>query len=464
MRKLQYNVILDTDSYKLSHPFMYPKDMTGEFSYISSRSRGETVMLATLQMWVDKTLTNPVEKWMIDEAEAFAAAHGEPFSREPWEYILEAYNGYLPITIRAVPEGLPLASGNVLVTVECDDPKVYWLSTYIETSIQRVWYGSTVASNDYKIRKVIERFLDETADDRSMQPFMLHDFGARGVTCEEQAQYGGAAHLFNFMGSDTISGIRAANFYYDNPMSAFSVPASQHSVAQAYGKDTEGAKAYLKNILDRFAKKGAIVSIVLDTYNLWREAELLCTDFRDQIVKSEAKVVFRPDSGDPLEIIPRLLKLQDMAFGHTVNSKGYKKINNVSLIWGDGIDSVMITKILSLLKKLGYAADNIVFGSGGALLQKMDRDSYKFAQKQSAVQFGSREWSPTFKDPITDPGKKSVGGKLTLVRSKITGEYMTLPRSTVLNDEFEDIMVTVYRNGTFPNRTTLAEVRNRTSM
>lgn len=457
---MRFNVILDTDSYKLSHPFMMPKNVNGEFAYLSSRSKNEIVMLATLQMWRDKTLTRPVETWMIDEAEKFAEAHGEPFNRSDWEYIVEKYNGYLPVTIRAVPEGLPLNSGNVLVTIESDDPVVgKWLPSYLETSIERaVWYGSTVASNGYKTKRVIAKFLDETVGSRDFLPFMLHDFGSRGVTTEEQAQYGGAAHLFNFMGSDTISGVRAANFYYDCPMSAFSVPASQHSIAQAYGRDTAGAKEYLKTVLDKFAKKGAIVSIVLDTYDFWREVELLCTDFREFIIKSEAKVVFRPDSGDPLEIIPRLLKLQDMAYGHVVNAKGYKKINTVGIIWGDGIDSLTITKILTLMKKLGYAADNIVFGSGGALLQRMERDTYKFAQKQSAI-LVDREWQATFKDPVTDAGKKSMGGKLTLVRSKITGEYMTLPKSSTLNEEFEDVMVTVYRNGTFPNRITLDQIR-----
>lgn len=456
---MRFNIILDTDSYKPSHSFMMPKEVHGEFSYLASRSKNETVMLATLQMWIEKTLTQPVETWMIDEAEAFLAAHGEPFDREAWEYIVEKYDGYLPVTIRAVPEGLPLNSGNVLVTIECDDPKVYWLPSHLETSIERsVWYGSTVASNDYKIKKVIAKFLDETVGNRDLLPFMLHDFGSRGVTCEEQAQYGGAAHLFNFMGSDTISGVRAANFYYDSPMSAFSVPASQHSVAQAYGRDTAGAKAYLKAVLDKFAKPGKIVSIVLDTYDFWREVELLCTDFHDFIVKSEAKVVFRPDSGNPLEIIPRLLKLQDMAFGHVKNPMGYRKINNVGIIWGDGIDSLMITKILSLMKSLGYAADNIVFGSGGALLQRMERDTYKFAQKQSAI-LVDREWQPTYKDPVTDAGKRSMGGKLTVVRSRLTGEYLTLPKSSTLNEEFEDVMVTVYDKGRIMNRITLDEIR-----
>lgn len=458
---LTYNVILDTDSYKLSHSFAYPKDMNGMFSYIESRSKDETVMLFGLQMWIQKYLSIPVTMEMIDEAEVFAGAHGEPFDRASWEHIITEYTGYLPLKIRAVPEGLPLKSGNVLVTIECTDPKVFWLSSYIETALQRgVWYPSTIASLDYKIKRVIARYLDETADNRDLLPFMLHDFGARGVSSEGSAEVGGAAHGVNFWGSDTISGIRALNYYYKSPMAMFSVPATEHSIASSFGPSAAEAKAYITQVLDKYAKPGAIVSIVLDTYNVYREAEMICTDFKDRIVESGAKIVFRPDSGDPMEVIPRILKLQAATFGYDINSKGFKKIRNVGIIQGDGVDALVIEKILKMLKNLGFAADNIVFGSGGALLQKVNRDTFKFAQKGSAKLVG-REWVSIYKDPSTDPGKKSKSGRLTLVRSKVTGEYMTLPKTAELNEEFEDVMHTVYHYGVLSHQTTLDEVRAR---
>lgn len=456
---LSRNVILDTDSYKLSHSFAYPAGMTGMFSYIESRSKDETVMLFGLQMWIKNYLTTPVTIGMIDEAEAFAKAHGEPFARDGWEHIVNEYNGYLPLKIRAVPEGIPLQSGNVLVTVECTDEKVFWLSSYIETALQRgVWYPSTIASSDLKIKKLIAGYLDTTADSRDLLPFMLHDFGGRGVSTEESAQVGGAAHLVNFMGSDTISGVRAANFYYNSPMAAFSVPATEHSIECAYGSTSSNAREYLNAVLTNYAKPGAIVSIVIDGYNVFREAEMLCTEFRERIIASGAKVVFRPDSGDPLEVIPRLLALQAATFGFDLNTKGYKKIKNVGIIQGDGVDIATIDKILSSMKKLGFAADNIVFGSGGALLQKVNRDTYKFAQKASAIRNERGEWTPIFKDPVTDPGKRSKSGRLTLVRSKTSGEYMTVPKA-IMDNEWEDVMVTVYENGKIMNELTLDQVR-----
>lgn len=457
--RLRHNVILDTDSYKLSHSFAYPDGITGMFSYIESRSKDETVMLFGLQMWIQSYLTRQVTSQMIDEAEAFAKGHGEPFDRAPWEYIVNTYRGYLPLTIRAVPEGLPLKSGNVLVTIECTDPKVFWLASYIETALQRgVWYPSTIASSDLKIKKLIAGYLDSTADNRDLLPFMLHDFGGRGVSTEEGAQVGGAAHLVNFMGSDTISGVRAANFYYNSPMSAFSVPATEHSIECAYGSSSSNAREYLNKVLTTYAKKGAIVSIVIDGYNVFREAEMLCTEFREKIIASGAKVVFRPDSGDPVEVIERLLQLQAATFGYDINTKGYKKIRYVGIIQGDGVDIVAIDKILSMMKRLGYAADNIVFGSGGALLQKVNRDTYKFAQKAAAICNERGEWEPIFKDPVTDPGKKSKAGRLTLVRSRVTGEYETVPRG-IRSDEWEDVMVTVYQNGEIMNKLTLDQVR-----
>lgn len=461
---LQRNVILDTDSYKLSHSFAYPNGLTGMFSYIESRSKDEEVMLFGLQMWIKNYLTTPVTVEMIDEAETFAKAHGEPFNRDGWEHIVNMYSGYLPLTIRAVPEGIPLKSGNVLVTVECTDEKVFWLASYIETALQRgVWYPSTIASSDRKIKKLIAGYLDTTSDNRDLLPFMLHDFGGRGVSSEESAQVGGAAHLVNFMGSDTVSGVRAANFYYNSPMSAFSVPATEHSIECAFGSSSSNAREYLNKVLTNYAKPGAIVSIVIDGYNVFREAELLCTEFRERIIASGAKVVFRPDSGDPLEVIPRLLALQAATFGYDLNTKGFKKIKNVGIIQGDGVDISTIDKILSKMKNLGYAADNIVFGSGGALLQKVNRDTYKFAQKASAVRNERGEWISIFKDPVTDPGKRSKSGRLTLVKSTTDNEYMTIPM-LLMSNEWEDVMVTVYENGKIMNEITLDQVRANASI
>ena len=469
--KLGFNPILATDSYKFCHQFAYPSNVAGMFSYVEARTNGRDIMIPFgLQMWLKKVMTERVTVAHIDEAEAFAALHGEPFSRASWTKVVEKYDGFLPLTIRAVPEGTPVRSGNAIVTVECTDPELFWLCSYIETSLLRaVWYGTTVATMDYEIKREIKRFYEISGADTNMLPFALHDFGARGVTSAEQAEIGGAAHLVNFMGSDTIEGVRAANFYYNDPMAAFSVPATEHSVECSFGKSPEQELAYLRHVIQKLGKKGGIVSIVIDGYDVYRAAEQLCTTLHDEIVESGCKVVFRPDSGDMIEVIPRILRLQARCFGTTKNAKGYLKINHVGLLQGDGVDHMAIKTVLGNILAMNFAADNIVFGSGGALLQKVNRDTYKFAMKASAIlqeqeingALTGRKWVGIAKNPITDPGKKSKEGRLTLVRSKMTGQYQTALIEG-LNEEFEDMMVTVYQHGKLLNETTLAEIRERT--
>lgn len=463
---LSYNPILAVDSYKLSHAFAYPKKVTGMFSYIEARTKGNDIIVPFgMQMFLRKFLTIQVTTAHIDEAETFAALHGEPFDRSKWEYIVEKYNGYLPLKIRAVREGTPVRSGNAIVTIECDDNEVFWLTSYIETALLRgIWYPTTIASMDYLIKRDLKDIYDRTGADLNMLPFALHDFGGRGVTSSEQAEIGGAAHLVNFMGSDTIEGVRAANFYYSESMAAFSVPATEHSVECSFGSSPAEEIEYIRHVIKNLGRKGGIVSIVIDGYDVYRAATAICTTLRNEVIESGVKLVFRPDSGDMMETVIRILEMQAATFGTTVNAMGFKKVNYVGILQGDGVDHDAIRKLLNKIADMGYAADNVVFGSGGALLQKVNRDTYKFAQKASAIRVkeGDEErWIGISKDPITDPGKKSKEGRMTLVRSRMTGEVLTLTGNGDLNAEFEDLMVTVYDKGVLYNPTTLAEVRAR---
>lgn len=215
----------------------------------------------------------------------------------------------------------------------------------------------------------------------------------------------------------------------------------------------------MSTAIAKLAKPGGIVSIVLDGYDVYRETETLCS-LKDQIIESGARIVIRPDSGDPLEVIPRLLGMLARSFGVTENSKGYKVINNVGLLQGDGVDYDSIYTILADITNRGYSTSNIVFGSGGALLQKVNRDTFKFAMKASAI-LQDNKWTPIFKDPVTDPGKKSKAGRVTLLRSKLTGEYLTGNLEGGFNSEWEDSMVLIYDNGQMFNETNMDEVRAR---
>lgn len=405
------SIIIDTDSYKLSHFALYPEGTSGMFSYVEARAKSDTIIPFGLQMWIQKTLLKPITQEDIELAADIAAKHGVPFNRSDWEYIIEKYQGYLPLTIRAIPEGTPVKSGTPIVTVECLDTRVFWLASYIETSMQRaIWYPTTIASRDRENYLQLKYFYDHSSDSDAMLPFSLHSFGSRGVSSKETAEIGGLAHLVYFQGTDDVIALQGAREYYQCDMAGFSVVATEHSIQCSYGVDNQ--EAYFNRILDVYAKPGAIVSVVMDGYDIFREVDLLCTKFKDRIVASGAKWVVRPDSGDMMTIVPEVLKRLAAAFGTTVNSKGKHVLNHVGIIQGDGIDSVTLGILAQKVNDAGFAPECVIYGSGGGLLQKVNRDTYSFAQKTSAIRIGD-SWIDTVKNPVTDPGKKSKGGRLT---------------------------------------------------
>lgn len=452
------NLILNTDSYKASHFLQYPPGTTKVYSYIESRgSNWDSLVFFGLQMFLKEYLTKPITQADIQEAAEFFPKHGLPFNREGWEYILRTYGGFLPIQIKAVAEGTILPIKNVLATVCNTDPLVPWLTSYMETAILRaIWYPTTVATNSYHCKQVILEYLEKTSDDPMGQiGFKLHDFGARGVSSQESAAIGGAAHLVNFMGSDTVAGIIAARDYYSEPMAAFSIPAAEHSTITAWGRDHE-VDAYA-NMLDHFAKKGSLVAVVSDSYDIHAALEKWGSDpLRAQVMDSGACVVIRPDSGHPATIVFQCVLALAKKFGSSLNAKGYTVLNPcVRVIQGDGINIESIREILRALKGRGYSADNVAFGMGGGLLQQLDRDTLKFAMKCSAIEV-DREWRDVWKEPSTDRGKTSKRGRLALITEN--GRWETVPAA---GNAWRDELKVVFENGRVVKETTFREVRER---
>lgn len=447
--KLSNSIILNTDSYKVSMFKQYPVGTTGVFSYIESRGGqyDETVFFG-LQAFIKEYLLKPITQADIDIADEILTAHGEPFNREGWEYILREHNGYLPVVIRAVPEGTPVPVKNVLATIENTDPKCFWLTTYLETSLLRaVWYPTTVATHSRELKKIILNYLEKTGDPTLIN-FKLHDFGARGVSSMESAAMGGMAHLVNFMGTDTISGVLAAREYYNAGISGFSIPAMEHSTVTSWGRAGE-VEAY-RNMLTQYAKPASVVAAVSDSYDIYNAVDKLWgEELRQQVIDSGATVVIRPDSGDPLEVNQKLIKILGEKFGYTTNAKGYKVLNNVRIIQGDWVNESTIRTILGNFMIHGWSADNIAFGMGGALLQQVNRDTQKFAMKCSAVEING-EWRDVQKDPITDPGKKSKAGRIQLWKSG--GEWVSAvdkPNGWAdrASGEFVPVLEEVFRDG-----------------
>lgn len=458
------SILFDTDSYKMSHYQQYPEGTEYIWDYISSRGgQYEVTTFFGLQMYIKKYLAGTVvTREGIELAAAFAQQHGEPFNREGWEYILEKHNGKLPLKIRAVREGAHVPYKNILVSLINTDSKCGWLPSYVEPSILRgVWYPTTVATRSRYIKQVILKYLTNTTDDTSGINFKLHDFGSRGASSKETAGIGGAAHMVNFMGSDTITGVLTAMKYYPekdgtSPVIGFSIPASEHSSMTILGPD--GELEQMRRMITQFGKKYALMACVSDGYDIFAACHKWGS-LKDDIIASGSIVVVRPDSGDPVAVTAKCLQILDSYFGHVVNSKGFKVINNVRVIYGDGINELTINSILLNMEWNRWSADNIAFGMGGELLQTPNRDTNKWAMKASAACIDG-EWRDVFKDPITDPGKKSFKGQMSLFRNKETGEWATLRIDQGPIDEvWVDQMVDVFENGELLVEYSLSEIR-----
>lgn len=453
------NLILLADSYKYSQFNQYPKGTEYVYSYIQSRGGdyGTGVFLGW-QAFSRQYLSKPITMADIDEAELILKAHGVPFYREGWEYIVKEHEGRLPLRVKTLPEGVKFdPMGNVpLVTIVNTDPKCFWLTSFLETALVRaIWYPTTVASNSYASRMVIKDFLERTGDLGGLD-FKLHDFGARGVSSTESAGLGGLAHLATgFMGTDTVSALLAARRYYDCDMAGFSIPAMEHSTVTSWGRENE-VDSY-RNMLKQYGKPGAIFAAVSDSYDIYNATyQLWGTELKQEVIDSGATVVIRPDSGVPHVVVLEVVKLLDLTFGHTVNGKGYKVLNNVRVIQGDGITTREIFRILQNLELAGYSADNVAFGQGGALLQQVNRDTMRFAMKCSAICVDG-SWRDVYKDPVGDPGKRSMRGRFDVIRDA-GDNFKAVPFGTTAAS---NALETRFLNGQAFNETNFSEIRAR---
>lgn len=454
-----HNIILDTDSYKSSHYLQYPKGTTLLFSYLESRGgKYPQTRFFGLQYILDRYLTTRVTADMVEEARALIEAHGEPFPYDGWMRVVNVHGGKLPLEVRAVPEGTLVPIHNVLLSCTNTDPELPWLVGWFETMLMRVWYPTTVATQSWHIREIIRAALEKTSDRAAEElPFKLHDFGSRGVSSRESAGIGGLAHLINFQGSDTLEALRVARNHYGADIAAFSIPAAEHSTITSWGKEHE-VDAY-RNMITQFSRPGSIYAVVSDSYDLKNAINTLWgEELKAEVIASGGTLVVRPDSGEPPAMVRLAVNALAAKYGTTTNSRGYKVLNHVRVIQGDGIDEQTIRQILDNLDVDGYSAENVSFGMGGALLQKVDRDTQRFAYKASAGLIDGA-YRGIYKDPVTDPGKRSKDGVLDLVQEG--GRMVTKAYKTFDTDFPGSLMRTVYKDGELIVCDTLETIRGR---
>ncbi len=454
--------LLRTDGYKLSHAPQYPPNTTKIYSYLESRGgKFDATIFSGLEFYVKEYLQGVfVTAEEVDYAEKFSKIYfgADYFNKEGWMHIVNNHGGKLPLEIKAVKEGTLVGTKNVLMTIENTDPKCFWLTNYMETLLMKIWYSTTIATHSHYCKKLIKKYLDETHDNSDSLPFKLVDFGARGVSCCEQAGIGGMSHLVSFMSTDTLEGVLYAIKYYNAPISGFSIGASEHSTITSWGKENE-SKAYL-NMLEKYPT--GLVACVSDSYDIYNACEKIWgEELKEKVLARDGCLVIRPDSGDPLEVLSKILDILWNKFGGTYNSKVYKVLDShVRIIQGDGIDYEMIGNILEMMKTKKFSAENMAFGSGGGLLQKFDRDTQKFAIKCSMAIINGKEVNVS-KQPITQTDKKSKQGRLILHPNSLGGfrTFSSAEETPAMFNSYVDALETVFLNGELVREQTFEEIR-----
>lgn len=437
-----YGPAADSDGYKGSHKPLYPRGAKRMVSYIESRGgKFDKVLWFGLQLLIKEHFSQQLTHAHVDNIIEFERDYaGDEVAEDlgrALRVVVDEYNGWMPIRIRSAKEGLVIPINNVLVSVETtvDDERVFSLVSYFETKLLRVWSPTTVATTSLNMRIVIENGLKRTTPDwEKFIDFMLVDFGSRGTPADAAAAFAGSGHLVPFKASDTKVAVLATNIAYNAKMSAYTIPASEHSVTTAHGP--EGEEQLVQQMFDKYAKPGKAFATVIDSFNWKKFIKNIAPKFKQRLIDSGATWLFRPDSGDavktPVEVVRDLGKV----FGYTKNQYGFKVLNNVKCIQGDGIGPEEVEEIIEALIEDEWCISNIVFGMGGGLLQKNDRDTQKFAMKCCAILVGDT-WVDVYKDPavfdeetwevLDVPSfKKSKEGRLELIHNAQTDAWQTV--------------------------------------
>lgn len=508
VQHLLLNALLFTDGYKLGHHLMYPKGMSKLYSnftprankYFPEADRG--VVVFGIQYFVKKYLIGAFNEHFFnlseEEVRSSYMSLLESFlgpdtaAKVGIDHVVELHRlGYLPIELKALPEGsyCPIGCPVLTITNTDDDPsnsRFAWLTNYLETLLStELWLPMTSATTADVFKRELVRHAKKTGfynpADFSNLDFLCHDFSMRGMSGAEASIMSGMAHLTSFAGSETVPAIKSCEFYYGaNPQKelvAATVPATEHSIECSNATDMNGTpddEVYFKNMLETF--KSGFISIVADGYDYWKFISEIVPKYKREIimrnVDGASRIVIRPDSGDPVKIICGDPTSEDPivrmgsyellwnTFGGTINSEGYKVLDPaIGLLYGDSITIKRQKEIYAQLEAKGFAATNLVLGIGSFTYQNRTRDSLGFAMKATYCEIEG-VGKPIFKDPKTVTGmpKKSHRGLLMVVRD---GEEVKVVDNVTREQEASEAneLKTVFRNGELVKETTLAEIR-----
>lgn len=484
-------ITLLADFYKLSHRKQYPEGTTKVYSTLTPRSNkyapySDEIVWFGLQYFIkeylidrfNKDFFNKPKKDVVKEYKRLVEySLGKEYSDT--KHIEELHDlGYLPIKISALPEGSLVPMRVPVMTIENTHDKFFWLTNFLETILSTtIWLPTTSATLAYSYRKILNDYAMKTTGSLAGVDFQGHDFSMRGMSSEQSAATSGAGHLLSFKGTDTIPSILFLEKYYNANIEAelvgTSIPATEHSVMCSYGKQNE--KELLKHLLENVYPTG-IFSVVCDTWDFWKVVTEYLPELKEVILNRNGKLVVRPDSGNPVDIIcgtkakdgntpeeKGLVELLYEIFGGEVNKDGFKVLDpHIGAIYGDSITLEIAKEICEKLYKKGFATTNVVFGIGSYSYQYATRDSFGFAVKATYAVVNSEE-RMLFKDPKTDSGIKKSQKGLVVVSKDKDHKYI-YEDGFVNNSEYkikDNLLRTIFFNGKLLRQTSLSEIREK---
>lgn len=479
------NPLLYTDGYKVDHRRQYPANTSLVYSNWTprkSRIAGiNQVVFFGLQYFIKKYILEDFQRNFFDQPkEEIVAQYARRINNYlgpnavGTQHIADLHDlGYIPMVIKALPEGVQVPIRVPMFTMYNTKAEFFWLTNYFETLLSAtIWMPCNSATLAKKYRQILDQYAQETASDLSFVDWQGHDFSMRGMAGLEAAVISSAGHLLSFAGTDTIPSIDFMEQYYnansDQELIGGSVAATEHSV-MCMGTNSGELETFKRLITEVYPN--GIVSIVSDTWDLWKVLTEYLPALKNEIVARDGKVVIRPDSGDPVDIIcgnpngktsieqKGVIESLWETFGGTVNAKGFKELDaHIGAIYGDSITLERATQICERLKQKGFASTNVVLGIGSFTYQYNTRDTFGFAMKATygEVDGIGRE---IFKDPITDDGTKKSAKGLIKVEQK-EGSYVLVDQVS-WEEEQQGEMKEVFRDGRLLIDWTLQEIRQR---
>ncbi len=428
--------LLDTDTYKLGHPRMYPADAVELRAYFTCRGPlfeyDERIVVYGLRYAFDTILSRQIVQQDIDDAEQWLQKHGVAntpmeWPKNLWQKVVDDYDGYIPVEVRALREGSVIYPQVPVFEIiarqgDLEGGDFQYLVTHLETALMRIWSPMVTATKSAMVRAYLQTLFDASVDDELhyLLDSRLHDFGSRGVSSQETAMVTGAAHLCSFDGTDTMVAGWLATKYNDGKHVGTSVLATEHSVMTCW--DTEmGA---VQNAIE-IAPEGSILSVVADSYSYSNFLNNVLPIVAPLAQAKNLLFVIRPDSGDPVSCVIDGLNAASRAFGYDLNSKGYKVLRGAAVIQGDGINVEKLFEIADKVHAAKYSAQCVAYGMGGGLLQKQDRDTLKVAIKLCAMRTSDGILHPRMKKPSDDISKTSLPGPFQV--NRVSGRPQVYP-------------------------------------